>query len=101
MKCSSYYMFFDTISNKTRMSIIESLLKGDKSVNDICSDLKEEQSKVSHSLKRLMECNFLEVQRDGKKRVYSLNKKTVVPILKLVDKHVHMFCNGSCMKKKE
>lgn len=99
MKCSSYYIFFDTISNKTRMCIIESLMKGDKSVNEICSDVKEEQSKISHSLKRLMECNFLEVKRDGKKRIYSLNQETVVPILNLVDKHVSKFCDQSCIKK--
>ena len=101
MKCSSYYMFFDTISNKTRMAIIESLLKGDKSVNEICDDVGEEQSKVSHSLKRLMDCNFLDVKREGKKRIYSLNQETVVPILRLVDKHVSKFCDKSCMRKLE
>ena len=99
MKCNSYYMFFDTISNKTRMAIIESLLEGDKSVTKICFDLEEEQSKVSHSLKRFMECNFLEVKRDGKKRIYSLNQETVVPILRLVDKHVAKFCDKSCLSK--
>ena len=99
MKCNSYYLFFDTISNKTRMSIIESLLGGDKSVNEICSDIKEEQSKVSHSLRRLMECNFLNVKKEGKKRIYSLNQETVVPILRLVDKHVSKFCDKSCLKK--
>ncbi len=92
-------MFFDTISNKTRMTIIESLLKGDKSGSEICFDMEEEQSKVSHGLKRLMECNFLEVKRDGKKRIYSLNQETVVPILRLVDKHVAKFCDKSCLDK--
>ncbi len=98
MKCDSYYLFFDTISNKTRMRIIESLLKSEKSVSEICSDIMEEQSKVSHSLKRLMACNFLNVKRDGKNRIYSLNEETIIPILKLVDKHVSKFCNKSCMK---
>ena len=94
-------MFFDTISNKTRMTIIESLLKGDKSVSEICFDIEEEQSKVSHNLKKLMQCKFLDVKKDGKKRIYSLNQDTVVPILKLVDKHVHKFCDRSCMGKSE
>ena len=101
MKCNSYYMFFDTISNSTRRSIIESLLKGDKSVGEISLDIKEEQSKVSHSLKRLLDCNFLDVKREGKKRVYSLNKETVVPILNLVDKHVSKFCTGECKQVKK
>lgn len=99
MKCSSYYLFFDTISNKTRMGIIESLLRGNKSVNEICEDINEEQSKVSHSLKRLTDCNFLNVKREGKKRIYSLNQETVVPILKLVDKHVAKFCDKECWSK--
>ena len=100
MKCNSYYLFFDTISNKTRMAIIDSLMQRAKSVNEICEDINEEQSKVSHSLSKLMECNFLEVSREGKRRVYSLNRETIVPIFKLVDKHVSKFCSGECTKVK-
>jgi DNA-binding transcriptional ArsR family regulator len=99
MKCNSYYMFFDTISNNTRMRIIENLMESPKSVNELCSEIKEEQSNVSHSLKRLMECNFLNVKREGKKKIYSLNEETVVPILKLVDKHVEKYCGNECMKR--
>jgi DNA-binding transcriptional ArsR family regulator len=101
MKCLSYYTFFETISNKTRMSIIESLLRSPKCVNEICHDIREEQSKVSHSLQRLMECNFLNAKRDGKKKIYSLNEETVIPILRLVDKHVSKFCNKECTRKSE
>jgi len=85
-------MFFETISNKTRMAIVESLLRGDKCVNDICADIHEEQSKVSHNLKRLTDCNIVNFRQEGKKRVYILNQETVVPILGLVDKHVHENC---------
>jgi len=97
MKCNSYHAFFDTISNKTRMNIVESLMQSPKCVNDIAQDIKEEQSKVSHNLKKLMECNFLDVKQQGKKRIYSLNRDTVIPILRLVDKHVSKFCEG-CIK---
>jgi DNA-binding transcriptional ArsR family regulator len=99
MKCDSYYIFFDTISNKTRMNIIDSLMKKPKSVNEICADIKEEQSKVSHSLKRLMDCNFLNVQREGKKKIYALNEETIIPIFQLVDKHVSKFCTKECMRR--
>ena len=74
MKCMSYENFFENFSNKTRLKIIDSLKKGPKSVNKLCNDIHEEQSKVSHNLRKLMDCNFLEVKREGKKRVYSLNK---------------------------
>lgn len=99
MKCNSYYLFFNTISNKTRMNIVDALMKGEKSVGDICEEIKEEQSKVSHNLKRLMDCNFITVKKEGKKRIYSLNQETVVPILKLVDKHVSKYCDKECWQK--
>ena len=99
MKCHSYNLFFDTFSNKTRMRIIESLISGSKSVTEICDAIKEEQSKVSHNLRKLMECHFLDVERKGKQRVYSLNKDTIIPILNLVEKHVHKYCGEVCKKK--
>ena len=99
MKCPSYELFFETFSNKTRMRIIEALSLGPKSVNEICKITGEEQSKVSHNLKKLTECNFLEVKRQGKKRIYELNKDTIIPILQLVNKHVHKYCKKECHKK--
>ena len=67
-----------------------------KSVSEICKDINEEQSKVSHNLKKLMECHFLDVERQGKKRIYSLNKDTLLPILAMVSKHVHKYCKEVC-----
>ncbi len=99
MKCRSYNLFFDTFSNRTRMKIIELLISGPKSVTQICNLIKEEQSKVSHNLRKLMECHFLDVERIGKKRVYSLNKDTIIPILKLVERHVHKYCGEVCRKR--
>ncbi len=99
MKCYSYNLFFETFSNRTRMLIIDALMSGPKSVGEICKITKQEQSKISHSLKKLMECNFLDVERKGKHRVYSLNKDTIIPILKLVERHVHRYCGEECKKK--
>jgi len=76
--------------------MIESLLKGPKSVSELCFDINEEQSKVSHNLKKLLACNFLDVKKDGKKRIYSLNKETIIPLLDLVKKHVHKYCCEEC-----
>ena len=99
MKCRSYNLFFEAFSNKTRIKIIEALSQGEKSVSDICKLTNEEQSKVSHNLKKLTECHFLDVKRKGKNRIYSLNKDTVIPILRLVEKHVKKCCKGVCPKK--
>ncbi len=98
MKCPSYYYFFEILSNKTRFRIIDSLLKKERSVTEICKTIDEEQSKVSHSLKKLTECNFIQFRIEGKKRIYSLNKETIEPILKLVEEHVQKNCKGECIK---
>ena len=99
MTCHSYDLFFETFSNKTRMRIIEALSLGPKSVTEICKATNEEQNKDSHNLKKLMECNCLDVKQKGKQRIYSLNKDTITPILNLVEKHVEKYCKEICHKK--
>jgi len=96
MKCPSYNVFFETISNKTRFRIIEVLAEGEKSVNEICKLINEEQSKVSHNLKCLTDCHFIDARKEGKKRIYSLNKNTMVPLMKIVKKHVEKYCCKDC-----
>lgn len=100
MKCSSYNLFFEAFSNKTRWKILEALRFDDLSVNDICEAIKEEQSKVSHNLKKLMECRFVEATKKGKNRIYSINKKTIIPLLELVENHVSEYCGKVCQRKK-
>ena len=100
MKCPSYNLFFETISTKSRMEILCLLRQGAMSVSEICDALSQEQSRVSHNLKKLVECRVLDVKQDGKKRIYSLNKDTVIPILDLVEKHVQKYCRGKCLKIK-
>jgi len=100
MKYRSYNQFFEVIANPTRMRIIEALHKSPKSVTEICNKTKEEQSKISHNLKILMNCHFLECQKDGKKRIYSLNENTIVPLLKIANNHVSFYCNKKCWMKK-
>jgi len=92
MKCSSYNLFFETISNKLRMKIIKLLQKESLTVGGISKKVNEEQSKVSHNLKKLKECHFVEARRQGKNMIYSLNKGTIVPLLNLVEDHVKKHC---------
>ena len=99
MKCPSYNLFFETISPKIRIRILELLKDKQMSVTEIASALKEEQSKVSHNLKRLKDCHLLDVKQQGKKRIYSLNKETMLPLMKLVEKHVKKFCCKECGMK--
>ena len=96
MKCKSYNLFFETIASKIRLRILELLQKEPMSVNEICSELEEEQSKISHNLKKLADCHILDVKKEGKKRIYSLNKDTIVPLMNLANKHVEKYCLEIC-----
>ena len=99
MKCKSYNVFFETIANKTRLRILETLQKQPMSVTEICGELKEEQSKISHNLKCLTNCHFIDMKKKGKQRIYSLNQETMMPLMKLVENHVKKYCCGSCGAK--
>ena len=96
MKPSTYYVFFSNLASPLRISIVETLKKSPSNVSDLSKTLKVEQSKLSHALKNLRCCNIVDVKQKGKQRIYSLNKKTITPILKLIDKHAKTFCKGGC-----
>ena len=100
MRCGSYNTFFEVIASKIRMKILELLMKESLCVGDICSRLGEEQSKISHNLKKLADCNFVEVTQEGKNRIYSLNKDTILPLMQLVDKHTKKYCCKNCCKNR-
>ncbi len=98
MKCSSYEDFFKNFANKTKLRIVMHLKNKPMSVNELSKKMGEEQSKISHNLAKLYKCNVLTVKQKGKQRVYSLNRDTVIPIIKLAKKHVEKHCKGRCYK---
>ena len=100
MTCSEYYRFFETIAHKSRWRILELLASGPKTVSEICEELGEEQSKVSHNLRKLAECNVLSVEQIGKHRRYSLNERTILPLMEIVREHVERFCKYGCNREK-
>jgi DNA-binding transcriptional ArsR family regulator len=79
-----------------KFDIIMALRNGPLSVSEICKKVEEEQSAVSHNLVKLERCRILNVRREGKQRIYSLNKETVMPMLKIVERHVKRCCLGRC-----
>jgi DNA-binding transcriptional ArsR family regulator len=90
---STYHVFFRNLANPLRIKIITELRKKESSVNDLVEKLKVEQSKLSHALASLRKCKIVNSKEKGKQRIYSLNKKTIVPILNLIDKHAQSFCD--------
>ncbi|MBS3122673.1 winged helix-turn-helix transcriptional regulator [Candidatus Woesearchaeota archaeon] len=102
LNASSYKDFFVNFANKTKLNIIVALRKCPLCVNDIVKETGDEQSKISHNLKKLTKCHVLVVEKKGKQRIYSLNHNTVLPILKIVEEHIkencRKFCKGRCDK---
>ncbi len=95
-----YYKCLETISNKLRIEIIIELQKSPQSVLELSKKLNVEQSRLSHSLKALVQCSFLNVQAEGKKRIYSINKRTFVyfkeDLFSAIEKHIKINCKGKC-----
>ncbi|MFQ6124874.1 MAG: ArsR/SmtB family transcription factor [Candidatus Heimdallarchaeota archaeon] len=90
-KLNAYLLFFKAIANQSRLAIIDLLRKGPKSVTEISEALGYEQSRVSHNLTCLAFCGFVNGERDGKNKVYSLNTDTIHPLLGLVGSHIETY----------
>jgi len=96
------YMFFSTLSNPTRLAILELLRKGPRNVTEIANALDQEQSMISHNLRPLERCRFVFSERRKKKRLYSLNRETMEPIFELFAHHAKKYCpeDGRCLTGK-
>ncbi len=89
------HLFFSTLSTPSRLGILEALKKSPKNVSQLVDILNQEQSMISHNLKSLARCGFVFVERKGRERVYSLNRETMEPMFKLIDKHMSKHCPGN------
>lgn len=102
-----YHLCFETLSNEMRLQILKRLQDHPYSVSDLCKELNEEQSKVSHSLAMLRTCNYVQVAQEGKKHIYSLTpavreglkvEKEHATIFDVIDRHVMSCCSSECKK---
>lgn len=89
---NKYYLFFGNLANPLKMEIIAELKNKPLSVLELADKLKVEQSKLSHALSSLRCCSIVNVRQEGKKRIYTLNKETILPMLEIIDKHEGKFC---------
>lgn len=94
-KYDEYSPFLRTLSGRKRFAIARALLdNGPLNVTQICRKTGFEQSTVSHHLRGLASCQYVFSKPNGKKRVYSLNDDTIVPLLKIIDRHVARYCKN-------
>ena len=92
------YKFFNNLSNPTRLATLEKLMEKPMSVNELADALEQEQSMISHNLKPLLKCNFIFIEKQGKKNIYSANQETIGTLFKAVKTHAKKFCpnGGKC-----
>jgi DNA-binding transcriptional ArsR family regulator len=87
-----YKIFFGTLVSEPRLKIINLLRKSEKNVTEITKAIKLEQTLVSHNLARMKKCGFVICKIKGKYRYYKLNKKTIEPLMNLIDRHISQHC---------
>lgn|SRR3989338_4060571 len=87
-----YKLFFGTLANDSRLKIINTLRKGSQNVTEICRSTGFEQSMVSHNLQLLEYHGMVFVERKGKYRYYTVNQKTIQPLLEMIDVHMKTYC---------
>ncbi len=88
----AYKVFFRTFNSEIRIKIMNALREKKLNVQEISEKTKIEQTTISHNLRRLNHCGFVEKEIKGKYRYYSLNKKTIEPILNSINKHMSNHC---------
>lgn len=93
----SYEQFFGTLAGNRRIEILQYLHEnGAQNVSDLAAGTGQEQSALSHNLRKLLACQCVHVEVRGKHRYYSLNDETVVALLDLVDTHLQNYCQKQC-----
>jgi DNA-binding transcriptional ArsR family regulator len=79
---------FGTLSDASRLRIIDSLLGAERSVGGIASLLGMTESAVSHQLHRLRVMRLVRIRKDGRQVFYSLDDDHVARLFKLGLEHI-------------
>ncbi len=79
--CKEINKFGKGIGNAARYRIIEALLKGRKTVNELTRIVKLSQPAVSQHLKTLKACDLVIDERSGKEVFYALNTEYTLKLL--------------------
>jgi len=66
---------FEVLADASRLSILDLLRTGERTVNDITDNVDIRQSGVSRHLGILHAAGFVQVRRDAQRRYYSLRPK--------------------------
>ncbi|MBI2141997.1 winged helix-turn-helix transcriptional regulator [Candidatus Woesearchaeota archaeon] len=92
----AYKLFFETLCSQNRLQIINALQRKPLNVKEIMLKTGLNQSTLSHNIRRLEKCGFVSAKRNGKYRIYALNRETIKPLMKLINKHISRHCRKLC-----
>lgn len=77
---------FHGFSERTRISILLSLLEGEKRVVDLLEELGGSQSNISGHLACLKDCGLVSDRPEGRQTYYGIASKEVVGVLRAAEK---------------
>jgi len=86
-KILHYSLIFKVLANPIRLSVINLLNENQElTVNEICKNLKCEQSLISHNLINMKNRGLLVTQKKGANVYYSLKDKSLINIITCLSK---------------
>ena len=75
--------FFRGLSDSTRLSVLLTLIDGEKTVSEIVELTRQSQSNVSNHLKCLSDCGLVKNRRQGKNSYYFIRDPKIKELLKM------------------
>ena len=82
---------FNAVAEPRRRQILDVLVRGERPVNDLVTELGIAQPQVSKHLRVLREVGAVEVREDGRRRLYRLNGEALRPIHEWVKGYEQMW----------
>lgn len=71
---------FNAVAEPQRRQLLELLIAGEQTVNDIAEKLDMRQPQASKHLRVLREVDLVRVRQEGKKRIYTLQSSGLKPM---------------------
>ena len=90
----AYFLLFSALANRTRLAIIDVLKDGPKTILEISKALDQPEAAITPNLRPLMSSTIVNLQKSGKKHLYSLNGEIVEPLSEILSFHVNKYCPG-------
>lgn len=73
--------FFKGLADKSRLSILETLLTEPRTVSEVVEQTGLSQPNVSMHLSCLLECGLVERTKDGREVIYEISDREVISII--------------------